>query len=314
LTSVSERAVLPRIAITVGDPRGIGPEIVAKVLADPPQGAEYLVVGPDDLIRDLPAEGVPIGRQVGRRGERTGDPAAIPARDAGLLTALQVEAAVSLALGGSVDAIVTGPAEKYALHMAGYRVPGHTEWLGQLAGGVETAMMLVAGGLRVVLLTTHIALKDVPGAVTRELIVRKGHITSHALASRWGIKQPRIAVCALNPHASEGGLFGSEEAEILAPAARELAAAGPLPADTVFVRALNGEFDAVLTPSHDVGMTAVKVVGFGKGVNVTLGLPFIRTAPDHGTAFDIAGRGIADPGSLREAVSLAVRLAGPRRE
>ncbi|UCG86668.1 MAG: 4-hydroxythreonine-4-phosphate dehydrogenase PdxA [Gemmatimonadota bacterium] len=303
----------PRIAITLGDPRGIGPEIVGKVLADPPAGAEYFVVGPDDIIGDLPAERIAIGMSAACDSKRTGQPSGLAAKDAGFLTALQIETAVSLALEGSVDAIVTGPANKRALHLAGYRVPGHTEWLGQLAGGVETAMMLAAGRLRVVLLTTHIALRDVPDAVTRDLIVRKARMTTEALNDWWDIAQPHIAVCALNPHAGEGGLFGAEDDAILAAAAREIGAAGPIPADTVFVRALGGEFDAVLTPSHDVGMTAVKVAGFGKGVNVTLGLPFIRTAPDHGTAFDIAGQGIADPGSLQEAVSLAVRLAGSRR-
>ncbi len=310
----------PRIAITVGDPRGIGPEIVAKVLSDPPPGAVYVVVGPNELIQDLPAERVSIsGNREGGTGKGVPDgdsvpasPFPVPPREAGRITALQIQTAVSMALEGSVQAIVTGPAEKRALHLAGYEVPGHTEWLGELAGGVETSMMLATGRLRVVLLTTHIALKDVPGAVTQELIVRKGRMTRKALMDWWDIADPRIAVCALNPHASEGGLFGTEDEEILAPAAHELGAAGPLPADTVFVRALNGEFDAVLTPSHDVGMTAVKVAGFGKGVNITLGLPFVRTSPDHGTAFDIAGKGIADPSSMREAVRLAVKLAGRR--
>jgi 4-hydroxythreonine-4-phosphate dehydrogenase len=305
--------VRPRIAITVGDPRGVGPEIVHKVLADAPRGAEYLVVGPDDLIDGLPAERVPIGESAAGRAGVEGRHGSIPVQKAGRLTALQVEAAVSLALDGSVAAIVTGPAEKRALHLAGYKVPGHTEWLGQLAGGVETAMMLMARKLRVVLLTTHIALRTVPGAINRDLIVRKGRLSAEALVDWWGITKPRIAVCALNPHASEGGLFGTEDDEILAPAAREIGAIGPLPADTVFVKALAGEFDAVLTPVHDVGMTAVKVAGFGTGVNITLGLPFIRTAPDHGTAFDIAGSGVADPGSMREAVSLAVLLARSRR-
>jgi 4-hydroxythreonine-4-phosphate dehydrogenase len=311
----------PRIAMTVGDPRGIGPEIVAQVLSDPPPGAEYIVIGPDELIRDLPAEQVPIqGKREKGKGKSGGwdgtfplSPFPFPPKEAGYITAKQIEKAVSLALSGDVQAIVTGPAEKRALHLAGYEAPGHTEWLGELAGGVETSMMLVTGRLRVVLLTTHVALKDVPGAVTHELIVRKGQMTRKALMDWWGIADPRIAVCALNPHASEGGLFGTEDEEILAPAARELGAAGPLPADTVFVRALNGEFDAVLTPSHDVGMTAVKVAGFGKGVNITLGLPFVRTSPDHGTAFDIAGKGVADPSSMREAVRLAVSLAGRRR-
>jgi 4-hydroxythreonine-4-phosphate dehydrogenase len=207
---------------------------------------------------------------------------------------------------------VTGPAEKRALHLAGFPFPGHTEWLAQLAGGVKVAMMLASDRLRVVLVTTHIPLAEVPRALTTERVVETGRITARALTAWWGIAAPRLALCAVNPHAGEGGLFGREDETILAPAARTLGAAGPLPADTVFVRALRGEFDAVLAPYHDVGMTAIKVASFGHGVNITLGLPFVRTAPDHGTAFDIAGKGMADPGSMREAVGLAVRLAGKR--
>jgi len=152
-------------------------------------------------------------------------------------------------------------------------------------------------------------LREVPAQVTTERIVRVGRITLAALRDWFAVAEPRLAVCALNPHAGEAGLFGDEDERLLAPAARTLGAAGPLPADTVFVRALRGEFDAVLAPYHDVGMTAVKVAGFGRGVNVTLGLPFPRTSPDHGTAFDIAGKGIADPSSMRAALELAVELA-----
>ena len=169
-------------------------------------------------------------------------------------------------------------------------------------------MMLAAGALRVVLVTTHLPLKDVFAQLTRERVVRVGEIAAAGLARWWGIARPRLALCALNPHAGEGGLFGDEDERILRPAAQALGAAGPLSADTVFVRALRGEFDAVLAPYHDVGMTAVKVAGFGKGVNVTLGLPFVRTAPDHGTAFDIAGQGKADAGSMRAALELASEL------
>lgn len=292
--------VQPRIAITLGDPRGIGPEVVAKVLADPPPGAEYVVVGPMNLIRSIPAaERIPVGDRGAVRAPR----------EAGRTTGLSVETAVQLALDGKVRAIVTGPAEKRALHLAGYEYPGHTEWLAALAGGVDVAMMLCAGVLRVVLITTHIPLREVANVLTISRVLRTGQITRRALDEWWGIEDPRLAVCALNPHAGEGGLFGDEDEKILEPAAQELHATGPLPADTVFLRALGREFDAVLTPYHDVGMTAVKVAGFGKGVNVTLGLPFIRTAPDHGTAFDIAGKGIADPSSMREAVELAVKLA-----
>jgi len=221
---------------------------------------------------------------------------------------------VRLALRGEVDAIVTGPVHKHALHLAGYRYPGLTEMVGHLAGDVETAMMLVTGALRVVLVTTHVPLREVAAQVTAERVVRVGRIADAALRRWWGLERPRLAVCALNPHAGEGGLFGDEDDRVLRPAAAQLGAAGPLPADTVFVRALKGEFDAVLAPYHDVGMTAVKVAGFGKGVNVTLGLPFPRTAPDHGTALDIAGKGVADPSSMRAALDLAVELAKRNRK
>jgi 4-hydroxythreonine-4-phosphate dehydrogenase len=232
--------------------------------------------------------------------------------EAGRVAGLAIETAARLALAGEVDAIVTGPVHKHALHLAGYRYPGVTEFLAHLAGDVPVAMMLAAGGLRVVLITTHLALKDVPAALTTERIVQTGRIAEAALRRWWGIGAPRLALCALNPHAGETGLFGDEDDRVLRPAAQTLGATGPLPADTVFVKAMRGEFDVVLAPYHDVGMTAVKVAGFGKGVNVTLGLPFIRTAPDHGTAFDIAGQNRADPGSMRAALELAVELASRR--
>lgn len=293
----------PRVAITLGDPRGIGPEVVAKTLSDLPAQAAYVVIGPAPLIEDLP-----VAAKISVEG---GKGPLSPER-AGRLVGQAVEKAVELAMRGDVDAVVTGPAEKTALHKAGYRHPGHTEWLAELAGGVDVAMMLVAGSLRVALVTTHMPISEVAGAITEERVLTVGRLTRDALQTLWEIPEPHLAICALNPHAGEGGLFGAEDQTILAPAARQLCADGPLPADTVFVRALKGEFDAVLAPYHDVGMTAVKVAGFGRGVNVTLGLPFIRTAPDHGTAFDIAGKGVADPGSMREAVRLAVELAGKR--
>jgi len=236
-------------------------------------------------------------------------PRSLLPEQAGKIAGEAVTEAVRLALAGEVDAVVTGPVHKHALHLAGFRYPGLTELLSHLAGDVDVAMMLATGTLRVVLVTTHIALKDVPTQVTTDRVERCGRITARALHDWWGIAAPRLAVCALNPHAGESGLFGDEDARVLAPAARTLGAAGPLPADTVFVRALKGEFDAVLTPYHDVGMTAVKVAGFGRGVNVTLGLPFPRVGPDHGTALDIAGKGVADPGSMRAALELAADLA-----
>ena len=281
--------VRPRLAVTLGDPRGIGPEVVGKALAQP-------------LDADI--------RIVGRREQGAGS--SLTEGEAGRIAGEAIKEAARLALDGEADAIVTGPVHKHALHRAGYRYPGVTEFLAHLAGDVPVAMMLATGTLRVVLVTTHLALRDVPAQLTTERIVQTGRITADALRRWWGIAEPRLAVCALNPHAGEGGLFGDEDERILRPAARTLGAAGPLPADTVFVKALRGEFDAVLAPYHDVGMTAVKVAGFGKGVNVTLGLPFVRTAPDHGTAFDIVGTGKADPSSMRAALELAAQLAARR--
>lgn len=296
----------PRLAVTLGDPRGIGPEVVARALGEAPLAADVVLVGPDDQMGGIPARS---RLSVGEWGHDAGRGDDARATAAGLLSVRSIERAVWLARAGEVDAVVTGPVEKRALHLAGYRFPGVTELLSHLTGDIPTAMMLTAGQLRVVLVTTHIALREVPQRLSSEGVVAVGRITATALARWWGLPAPRLALCALNPHAGEGGLFGDEDERILRPAAELLGAAGPLPADTVFVRALRGEFDAVLAPYHDVGMTAVKVAGFGKGVNVTLGLPFPRTAPDHGTAFDIVGKGIADTGSMRAALELATQLA-----
>ena len=299
----------PRIAVTLGDPRGIGPEIAARALEDP-LDARVTVIGAEDQIALIPAD---ARHAVGAWGLGSGEPETggrPRAMRAGRLAGHAVEAAVKLALAGEVDAIVTAPAHKHALHLAGFPYPGHTEWLAHLAGDVDVAMMLASDELRVVLVTTHVPFRDVPALLTQDRVVRVGRITARALRDWWGIAEPRIAVCAVNPHAGESGLFGDEEVRVLRPAAESLGAAGPLPADTVFVRALRGEFDAVLAPYHDVGMTAIKVAAFGRAVNVTLGLPFPRTSPDHGTAFDIAGTGRADASSMRAALELAVRLAG----
>ncbi|HUF35614.1 MAG TPA: 4-hydroxythreonine-4-phosphate dehydrogenase PdxA [Gemmatimonadales bacterium] len=298
---------LPRIAITLGDPRGIGPEITARALAAGVE-AEITVVGAEDQIAQVPADTrVPVGGWGQGTGEREADRGR--AMRAGRIAGHAVETAVKLALQGRVDAIVTAPAHKHALHLAGFPYPGHTEWLAHLAGDVDVAMMLASEELRVVLVTTHVPFRDVPALLTQDRVMRAGRITSRALTEWWGIARPRIALCAVNPHAGESGLFGDEESRVLRPAAEAIGAAGPFPADTVFVRAMRGEFDAVLAPYHDVGMTAIKVAAFGRAVNVTLGLPFPRTSPDHGTALDIAGTGQADPSSMRAAIELAVRLA-----
>ena len=300
----------PRIAITLGDPRGIGPEVTAKALAEEVD-ADVTLIGAEDQIASLPGtRHIAVGTWEQGSGEGAEGQGQRPrAVRAGRIAGHGVETAARLAIAGEVDAIVTAPAHKHALHLAGFPFPGHTEWLAHLAGDVEVAMMLAAERLKVVLVTTHVPLRSVPELVTLERVVRTGRVTIEALRRWWGIASPRLAVCALNPHAGEAGLFGDEDERILRPAAQALNAAGPISADTVFVRAMRGEFDVVLAPYHDVGMTAIKVAAFGQGVNVTLGLPFPRTSPDHGTALDIAGTGQADPASMRAAIALAVELA-----
>jgi 4-hydroxythreonine-4-phosphate dehydrogenase len=297
--------VTVRLAVTLGDPRGIGPEITGRALAEP-LDAELVLVGADDQITALPAaRRVGVGTWGLGVGEGSEHARAVRA---GRIAGHAIETAARLAMAGEVDGIVTAPANKHALHLAGFPWPGHTEWLAHLAGDVPVAMMLASDRLRVVLVTTHVPLREVPALLTTDRIVAIGRITEAALRDWFGLSAPRLAVCALNPHAGERGAFGDEDSRVLAPAAAALGAAGPLPADTVFVRAIRGEFDAVLAPYHDVGMTAIKVASFGEAVNVTLGLPFPRTSPDHGTAFDIAGTGTADPSSMRRALELAARL------
>lgn len=283
--------------MTVGDPRGIGPEIVAKTLADPGVGerCDIVVVGPE-------IEGLPVSERVGRWAGEEG------AAYAGRVSGLAVERAIKLAMTGAVEGIVTGPIDKAALHAGGYDYPGHTEMLGALTGA-PVAMMLASDKLRVVLATTHLPLRKVPETLTGEAIMRTAAITRAALVGMFGIAEPRIALCALNPHGGDGGRFGSEDADVLAPAARASGIAGPFPADTVFVRAMRGEFDAVIAPYHDVGMTAIKVASFGSAVNITLGLPFPRTSPDHGTALDIAGQNRADASSMIAATLLCASFA-----
>lgn len=313
---IVRRAETARLAITLGDPRGIGAEVTAKALAQfkAKHDAEIMVIGPHvPAVAEYADHCVTVGHWTG------GSPA-----EAGKVAGKAIEKAVEMALLGTVDAIITAPIDKQAFAAAGYDYPGHTEMLAALAGQVPVAMMMCAeptrlgGPLRVVLATIHLPLSRVPSTLTTALLVEQAGITVDALRRDWGIAEPRIALCALNPHASDGGLFGDEEARIMAPAREQLQAegiqaSGPFPADTVFVRAINGEFDAVIAPYHDVGMAAFKTASFGQGVNVTLGLPFPRTSPDHGTAIDIAGRGIADPSSMLEALELALRLALKRK-
>jgi 4-hydroxythreonine-4-phosphate dehydrogenase len=302
----------PRLAVSLGDVRGIGPEIVAAALADERvrAAAQLRIVGPSGA-------GVRVDDEVGRwpSGDERSE------AEAGRLAGAAVDRAISLAMNGEVDGIVTAPLDKHALLVGGYHFPGHTELLAARTGRT-VAMMLAAtrpatgmpNPLRVVLATTHVPLRDVPHQLTRETILTAVAVTRDGLREWFGIAEPRIALCALNPHAGDGGRFGREDDLLLAPAAREANVAGPFPADTVFVRAMRGAFDAVVAPYHDVGMTAIKVAAFGSAVNVTLGLPFPRTSPDHGTALDIAGQGRADPSSLIEAILLCADIARRRAE
>ena len=287
----------PRLAVTLGDPRGIGPELVQAMLDDDEIGdvCDLLVVGPRGTEVDAQEH---IGVWI------PGGGAAL----AGKLAGDSVVRAVELAQSGAVRGIVTAPLDKQALLLGGYEAPGHTELLADLTGR-KTAMMLASETLRVVLATTHLPLRDVPAALTADVLRDAIRLTREGLQHWYHIAEPRIALCAMNPHAGDGGRFGSEDTDLLAPIAEEMGALGPFPADTVFVRAIRGEFDVVIAPYHDVGMTAIKVASFGSGVNVTLGLPFPRTSPDHGTAIDIAGQGIADSSSFRHAVLLCARLA-----
>jgi 4-hydroxythreonine-4-phosphate dehydrogenase len=305
------------IAVTLGDPRGIGPEVALRAIEGLTADGTAL-----DVSVVLPDATVPAS-DAARAIREFGSARHVSDEVAGAAAARSIERAVAAALGGVFQAIVTAPLHKPSLHAAGWDVPGQTEMLARLTGSEPVGMLMAAEStklgspLRVLLATTHLALREVPDAVSEDLLVEQGGLLDRALRRDWTIAEPRLGLCALNPHASDGGLFGTEEARIFAPAVERLRSAGvditgPLPADTVYSRALAGEFDAVVAPYHDVGMAAFKTVAFGSGVNVTIGLPFVRTSPDHGTAFDIAGSGRADPSSMVEALLLAARLANAR--
>ncbi len=325
----------PLIAVTMGDPAGIGPEIICRACGAPElagrcrllavgdagrlqlagaicgwPGRVRPITGPDEArfepgtLDCLQVAGVPADLPWGRLDARAGE-AAYQA----------VAAAAALAVHGAVDALCTAPLNKEALHLAGHRYPGHTELLAELTGAEHHAMLLTCPGLRVVHVPTHIGLVDAVARITPERIWEVIQLGEAALR-RAGIAQPRIALCGLNPHAGENGLFGhGEERERIEPAVRRARAAGiavegPLPADTLFVRAVRGQFDLVVAMYHDQGHIPVKVLGLDAGVNVTLGLPVVRTSVDHGTAFDIAGRGVADHHSMVAALLAAIELCG----
>jgi 4-hydroxythreonine-4-phosphate dehydrogenase len=284
----------PRIAITVGDPAGIGPEIAAKAAADP------VVLDVCEPLIYAPPDGAPF-------------PPGVLSAEAGRAAYDVIVRAVDDAQRGDIQAIATAPVNKEAFRLAGLPWTGHTDLLAHLTAASHVAMMFYSEALRVVLATVHIPLSHVAKALTRPSLEATIALAARELP-RFGIANPRIAVAGVNPHAGEHGLFGREEEQIVAPAiaecrSRGIDVSGPFPGDTVFVRATRGEFDLVIACYHDQGLIPVKLLAFGEAVNVTLGLPIVRTSVDHGTAFDIAGRGVADAGSMIAAVRLAARLA-----
>ena len=330
-----------RLAITMGDPAGIGPEIIIKALSKGTPAPECLpiVIAPYHLMKQQ-AERLKCDVNLKKIEEIPENPPSrpdilifepdtnnitpselkiIPGRiqkEAGAIAKACIDTAVRLTLEGNCDAICTAPIHKEAMNATGFAFPGHTEYLAYLTSTKRFAMLLCGGGIRVALATIHAPLKYVPELITEDSILEKLRLL-HEFIPYFGVQHPHIGVCGINPHAGEGGMFGDEERRIIRPAIEKartegIDSDGPLPADTLFHRMLKGDFDAILAMYHDQGLIPVKTLAFYDGVNVTMGLPFIRTSVDHGTGFDIAGKGIASPGSLKSAISLAVLLTKNR--
>ena len=344
---------MKKLAVTMGDPGGVGPEIIVKAISSPEvrKCCDPLVIGSPSVMEEAlallkhpltlkiikspkdskPARGIveliqiPPNPPLKKGGlakaiekgwkERIGAESFgrnRPVPEGGRVAASCIQKAVQLALNKQVDGIVTAPISKEALKMAGLKWPGHTEMLADLTGTKDYAMMLIGGPLRVILVTIHIALRNVPDLITKPKIVRTIRLAKKA-CDMLGIRRPRIAVAGLNPHAGETGIFGDEEIRKIIPAVREavkggIPVSGPYPPDTIFHKAYRGDVDVIVCMYHDQGLIPLKMIAFEKGVNMTVGLPFIRTSPDHGTAYDIAWKGIADPSSMIEAIKLAARL------
>lgn len=321
----------PIVGITMGDPAGIGPEIICMALSRPEVYAESrpLVIGDAGvlesarLITRSPLS-ISVVNAPGAGGYKPGcmdvlnksvlDPKTFtwgrPTAATGSAMIQYISTAVDMALHDDIAAVVTCPITKTAMKLAGSRYHGHTEMIAEQTGAPEFAMMLAGAKLRVVLVTIHVALKEVPRLLSVDTILQTIAITAASLKERFGIDRPRIAVAGLNPHAGEEGMFGDEEIRLIAPAIRQaqekgMDASGPYPPDTLFYHALSGRYDAVVCMYHDQGLIPFKMVHFEDGVNTTLGLPIIRTSVDHGTAYDIAGKGVAAPGSLIAAIRMA---------
>ena len=328
---------LPIIGITMGDPSGIGPEIIIKtfsdlgvyeicnpaILGDPGVLLESMKVRKKNFINEIlkpsDAEGRPgqIDVMAISRLKRGLMIPGKPRIEGGKAMVEYIIKAVEMARQGEIAAMVTCPISKVLMHEAGYSFDGHTQLISHLTNTEDYVMMIAGEKLRVSLITIHCALRDVPDSLDEQKIYKTISITSRALRKDFGLKRPRLAVAALNPHAGESGLFGSEEEEIIKPAIERAVnegyhVDGPFPADTLFHKAKSGQFDAVVAMYHDQGLIPLKLLHFSDAVNVSLGLPIIRTSVDHGTAYDIAGKDIADPSSLKAAIRMAVRIARNR--
>jgi len=323
------------IGITMGDPCGIGPEIILKSLKSPAvrKIANYVIIGNknvfDQAARTLK---IPLKYRIISHIseiENSNQPVSLlsindfksnlmkqkkATAEGGDLSVQCVIRGINLAMSGHIDALVTAPICKEAIHLGGYGYPGHTEMLKIFSGAERVVMLMVGGKLRVAFVTTHIALKDVPQSITIEDVLGTIAMSNNNLKQYFGLKEPRIAVCGLNPHAGEEGIFGDEERKVIIPAVEKarkkgIQCDGPVSADTIFYKALKGAYDAVVAIYHDQGAIPLKLHAFETGVNITLGIPFVRTSPDHGTAYDIAGKGIADPHSMMEAIKTAVKMS-----
>ena len=315
----------------MGDPGGVGPEVVVRALNSPEirKICVPIVIGDASVLEEtLAMLKVPLKLRIIKSPKEAGTashsidlihqetkkkfPKNRPTAEGGAACAGYIIKAIELALNKRVDGIVTAPISKEGLKMSGFRWPGHTEMLSELTKTKDYAMMLVGGPLRVILVTIHTALKNVPDLITRQQILKTIRLARKA-CDMLGLKKPTIAVAGLNPHAGEAGIFGDEETRMIVPAVRRalkegIRVSGPYPPDTIFHKAYRGEVDIVVCMYHDQGLIPLKMIAFDKGVNVTVGLPFIRTSPDHGTAYDIAWKGIANPSSMVEAIKLAAKL------
>ncbi|MGH7885127.1 MAG: 4-hydroxythreonine-4-phosphate dehydrogenase PdxA [Thermodesulfobacteriota bacterium] len=308
----------PKIGITMGDPNGIGPEVAVRAYYDQAivKLCDIVFIGSKDVLNKANQK---FGDD---RNINVVDPTdfyskdltpSIVSKDAGNASVKCIERAVKMALSKEIDAIVTAPISKESIHLAGSKYPGHTEMLQDLTFSENAVMLFEGGKFRVALMTIHAALSEVPKLITTEKVLNTIRICNSELKKKFGILDPKIVVCGLNPHAGEAGAFGREEIEHIIPAVKKakgegVDVEGPLPADTLFYNALEGKWDLVIAMYHDQGLIPFKMLSFDTGVNVTIGLPIIRTSPDHGTAFDIAWKGAANPQSMIEAVKVAVKL------